>query len=498
MNKTFYYLTASAIALSGCNSGASNGSIATSNGDMPNLLVIHTDEHSFRTLSCYQELLPQSEAFVWGKDCNSTTPNIDRLAKEGAICMRYYCSTPVSTPSRSCFVTGHYPNETGAWHNELALRKDMPTFGTILRDNGYATSYVGKWHMSGGEGKYTFNVAYNGGFTDNKYMMNSGHAPFFQLDKDGEVITALNKNQVTKAIKDEYELVHMTDFFTDKTIDIINRDSKKPFAIMLSIPDPHTPDYALPEYYDKYKDIEPTMPISGSAANRAARPLWADTGKNDTDSLNVEGLKNYFGMVSHIDDSVGRLLKALDDNGVLDNTIIVFTADHGEMYGEHGRMNKGNPYEGSTRIPFVIRYPKAIKAGKVLTKSYSNVNFTPTILAMMGVDGSTTFTGVDDSSDFTSNNIKDQSRMVYLSGEENDWAAAVDDRYKLVLSLIDEPWLFDLIEDPNELTNLYNDPKYEDIARQMQKSLEERLCTSLLLRNGTKGLKAGKYSSLIF
>lgn len=112
--------------------------------EKPNLVIIHTDEHSFRTLSCYQNLMPEQEAFVWGKGCNSTTPNIDRIANEGAICMKYYCSSPVSTPSRASMITGLYPQATGAPKNGMFLSDKIPTFASILSENGYATSYVGR------------------------------------------------------------------------------------------------------------------------------------------------------------------------------------------------------------------------------------------------------------------------------------------------------------------------------------------------------------------
>ncbi len=443
----------------------------------PNLLVIHTDEHNFRTLSCYQDQLPEEQAFVWGTGNNIKTPNIDRIANEGAICMRYGATTPVSTPSRGSLVSGLYPQKNGAWVNGVALRKDVPTFASILADNGYSTSYIGKWHLDREEDddKYKFDVQYNGGFTDNRYMMNRGHSPYFEIIKDvpGEQVevNCYGKDKRPEALAGK--LIHMTDFFTNKAIDVINRDRDKPFCLMISIPDPHTPDYATGDYHTKYDDMDVQMPKTMEPKMKSKRPKWGANEKNDMATFKPEPLRQYMGMVKHIDDNVGRILQCLEDNGILDNTIVVFTSDHGDLFYEHSRMNKGNPYEASLNIPFLIRYPEKVRAGKVLTKAYVNCDFTPTILSMMEVKHNATFDGTDTSADFaTKRKPKDQHRIVNMGSSFGEWYAACDDRYKLVISKSDTPWLFDKEKDPFETINMYNKKGYEEISARLMKQLE--------------------------
>ncbi|MFI3321675.1 MAG: sulfatase-like hydrolase/transferase [Rikenellaceae bacterium] len=462
-----------------------NQSPKSGEADKPNLLIIHTDEHSFRTLSCYQNQLPESEGFVWGAGCNVKTPNIDRIAAEGAICMSYYCAAPVSTPSRAAMVSGLYSQETDAWKNDIHIRKDIPTFASILRENGYSTSYVGKWHLAGHTDQYTFDPEYDGGFTDKKFMMNKGHSPYFELDKEGNVLGAVNQNQLDKVKERGNSYIHLTDFFTDKTLDILKRDKDKPFCVMLSIPDPHTPDYARPPYHNMYDDMNPTMPESMKPEHANKRPAWALSNKNEPESFNPAPLKQYFGMVKHIDDSVGRLLSYLEEVGELDNTIVLFTSDHGEMFYEHKRMNKGNPYEAAARIPFVIRYPKSINKGTVIDKAMCNVSFTPTMLGLMGVDTDATFSGTNDAADFTSNQISDPHRICFYAASASGWVAAVDNQYKLIISTNEEPWLLDLDNDPNEYNNIYKDPKYKDVVGRLQTALKKELSEHKLVADGT-------------
>lgn len=450
----------------------------------PNLLIIHTDEHSFRTLSCYRELMSPSQASIWGEGNNVDTPNIDSIAEQGALCNNYYVSSPVCTPSRASFVTGLYPQATGAPKNGLKISQDVATFASILRDAGYSTSYVGKWHLDG-ERKYTFDVEYDAGFSDNRWMMSGGHAPYFHI-KDDEIRGISEK---IAAKQKDGEIIHLTDFFFDKTLEILERDKDQPFCVMLSIPDPHTPDYATPPYNTMFANMNPAPPETMNPEWAKQRPAWGRGGNNEADGFDAEALRQYFGMVKHIDDNVGRLLEFLDDNELARRTIIVFTSDHGDMFFEHNRRNKGVPYEASAKIPFVIRYPDKIPAGKVIRKAYVNADFTPTILGLMAVETDARFHGTNTAADFLGDEQEyvDDGRIVYYAKNGGWWVAAVNNRYKLVLDKKTEPWLFDLKSDPNEMTNQFNNPAYAAIADRFMAEL-----LAQLERYDEPGLKQNK------
>lgn len=465
------------------------GNISNAQTKKPNLIIIHTDEHSFRTLGCYRDLMPKEQAFVWGPDAKVETPNIDKIADEGVICTSYYASSPVCTPSRASLMTGLYPQATGAPKNGLHLNEDVPTFAKLLRDQGYATSYVGKWHLAG-NGNYTFNIKDNGGFDDNRYMMTGGHAPYFNIANGGFVpVQGAKLNSLLDSEKKN--LVYGTDFFTDKALEILERDKSKPFCLMVSFPNPHTPDVARPPYDKMFADMPAEMPQTMKDAKAGGLPAWAQDENNSADEkggFNVEALRNYFGMVKCIDDNVGRILKFLESNNLSDNTIIVFTSDHGDMYYEHNRVNKGVPYEASARIPFVLRYPNKIKAGKVINTAYTNIDFTPTILGIMGITAKNKFHGLNASADFLNQEkVIGTDRITYYAKSGGEWVTAVNDRYKLIIDKKEKPWLIDLKADPDELINFFTHSKYKVTVKKMQTELKKQM-----ILYGEPGLKSNR------
>ena len=440
----------------------------------PNLVIIHTDEHNLRTLGCYRKTMPVEQAFMWGKDAFVKTPNIDKLAEEGVLCENFYASSPVCTPSRASMISGLYPIATGSHQNDLPLNEDLISFAQILKDNGYATSYVGKWHLDGDD-KPGIQPERNFGFDDNRYMINRGHWKTLGEDDEGLKILDEVSPQGWALFNPEKssEKNFTTDFLVNRSLEIIERDKDKPFCLMLSIPDPHGPDKVRKPYSEMYLDMKFEKPKTAEA-NGHVLPLWnkPENGKK-TNNFHENGIAQYFGMVKCIDDNVGRLMGYLKEAGLDENTIVVFTSDHGDLMGEHGKLNKGLPYEMSARVPFVLKYPGKVKAGKQIRKAYTMADFTPSILGLMDVDHSMyTFHGVDASDDFKSDtNELEDDRIVYMTNAFGRWVAAVNKRYKLVLSPVDKPWLFDLQEDPDEMINFYNNPDYNGIAKEMEVEL---------------------------
>lgn len=438
----------------------------------PNLIVIQTDEHTFKTLGCYRKLMSEDQAFVWGRGAKVDTPHIDRIAEEGAICTNFYASSPVCTPSRASFQTGLYPISAGAPINGMAMDQNLITFAEVLRQEGYLTSYVGKWHLAGTPeiGHPYMQPGYAFGYLDRTFMFEGTHSKWVRTVKDPNGIVVDNEPP-----SPDDDAVYTTDYLVDRTLELLERDKGAPFCLMLSIPDPHGPEIAREPYRSMYQDLDLKAPATMDATILATRPKWAVGGKNESEDFDPQAVREYFGMVKCIDDNVGRILAFLDDSDLRENTIVVFTSDHGDLLFEHHRINKDLPYESSARVPFLIRYPDRIDAGKVIERAYTTADFAPTILGIMNAGRLPVADGIDDAVTFTgtAGDSQDESpRIVYMTDSPfNEWTAATDGRYKLVLSCKETPWLFDLREDPSEIINFYSDPAYQGVAERFQAEL---------------------------
>ncbi len=438
----------------------------------PNLLIIHTDEHNFRTLGCYRDLLSNAQAFVWGEGLKVETPNIDWLAQNGVLFSKCYATTPVCGPSRGSFVTGIYPQHTGVTKNDVPMHDEMITFAEILQGKGYFTGYIGKWHLDG-EGKPQWEPERNFGFKDNRYMYNRGHWKKLEDTPDGPRVASVNENGAPNYyLNGADEQSFTTDFLTNRAMEMISENKDAPFCIMLSIPDPHGPDRVRPPYDEMYTDLSFTAPSTYDKPD-AGVPSWAQ--KSNNAGINQA---QYFGMIKCIDDNVGRLIDFLRTEGLLDNTIVVFTSDHGDLRGEHHRHNKGVPLEASAKIPFIISFPQKIVKGAVVENAISTVDFAPTILELLGAKHSVKMHGTDYSKVTTDPGTRDETAdiaFVRSTGTDSDgtWIGAFTSRYKLILSTEDDPWLLDLEQDPDELINYIHEPGNEAVVKELGTELQE-------------------------
>lgn len=427
-----------------------------------NVLILYTDEHHFNTLGCYGGTVVD-------------TPNIDSIGLSGAIATRFYATTPVCSPSRACFMTGMYPTTTGITTNNIPLPDRFVTFAQVLQQQGYATGYAGKWHLAG-TAKPGWSPRPSFGFEDNRYMFNRGHWKILVDTPEGPRVGARNRRgRPTYGVAGANEQNYTTDFLTTKAIQFIRAHRDRPWCYMVSYPDPHGPNTVRAPYDRMFEPEDVVIPRTLHVPSDRA-PAWCKPNPALKERLLRRIMPPYYGMVKCIDDNVGRILRTLEELGIRQRTIIVFTSDHGDLCGEHGRLNKGVPFEGSARVPFLISAPGIIPAGTTIDMALGCVDFFPTLCGLMdlqhpvrqhlqGRDASRLFRGE------SSDNWVDYT--VIRSTSRERWIGVVTRRYKLILSHIERPWLFDLEKDPDELTNFWDAAELGTIRQVLVKRLQD-------------------------
>jgi arylsulfatase A-like enzyme len=311
-------------------------------------------------------LADQFPAYATGfaGDPQARTPNLDRLARQGARFTNAISNCPVCTPYRAMLQTGRWPLATGMIANDVRLPETEYTMGEAFRDAGYQTGYIGKWHLDGPE---------RWGFTP-PGPRRQGY--------DFWAVNNCNHNYTnTYYYRDTpqpipvsgYEPIFQTKLFKEF---LTGRDKKKPFLMQLSWGPPHPPYHLLPE------------------ALKIFRPEGIKP-RSNMQNPNLQNLADFYSQIAALDTEMGRILEALDQEGIADDTVVLFTADHGDMLGSHGKWDKQIWYEESVNVPFLLRYPRRVEAGLKLEALINAVDILPTLLSLAGLGMPRSVEGAD-------------------------------------------------------------------------------------------------------
>ena len=481
----------------------------------PNIIYIMSDDHGYQAISAYGHRL-------------NRTPNIDRLASEGAIFSRACITNSLCAPSRAVMLTGKHSFVNGKVDNVQRFNWDQESFPKLLHAAGYQTALVGKIHLDGIPQGFDYSAVL------------PGQGDYY----NPEFIVNGEKSQMSGYV------THIT---TKLALDwLTNRNKSKPFCLLYHQKAPHREWMPEPKYFREYIHKEFPEPASlfddyngrGTAAHTAEMRIfrdqnWSGDSKIYPEVMDKLGLKDpinwgrnafknnvgrmdeqqraawdsvyrpmneefekaypkmtekevahwryerymqdYLACIQSVDDGVGEVLDYLDKNGLAENTIVVYTSDQGFYLGEHGWFDKRFMYEESFRTPLLMRYPKEIKAGTKIDKLVQNLDFAPTFLDYAGVR--------------VPSDIQGESFRKLVSGQTNQWRDAVyytyyeypsihmvkrhygiaTERYKLIHFYydIDEWELYDLAKDPNEMKNVYNDPAYVEVQKDMLTRLDK-------------------------
>jgi arylsulfatase A-like enzyme len=432
----------------------------------PNIIFIMTDDHASHALSCY------------GSKINKT-PNLDRLAKEGMRFTNCFCTNSICAPSRAVILTGKYSHLNGVIDNAVEFDGSQQTFPKLLQKAGYETAIIGKWHLKSDPTGFDYwNILPGQGIYHNPVLIEMG-----QRKKHTGYVTDIITDLCLKWLKE--------------------RSGDKPFCLMYHHKAPHREWEPDDKHAKMYEDIDIPLPETFNddyktrcaAARQQEMTIEYHLNEKDLKMKPPEGLagqelkkwkyqryiKDYLRCVASVDDNVGRLLDYLDSLGLAENTIIFYTSDQGFYLGDHGWFDKRFMYEESLRMPLLVRYPKEIKAGSISNDIVLNLDFAPTFLDLADVAVPSDMQGHSIRSLLKGSTPEDWRTSMYYHYYEYPAVHSVKrhygirtKRYKLIHFYYDiDAWeLYDLEKDPNELNNLYDDPAYSDIVKQLKTELE--------------------------
>jgi choline-sulfatase len=371
--------------------------MASNNRERPlNILWLTSDQHSSHALGCYGNTVVQ-------------TPNLDRLAAQGLCFDRHFCSYPVCVPARFTMLTGLYPHHHGAFGNNTPLPLRTRTLAHHFGQAGYVTAWLGKMHPVDGQ-THGFDYYMDMGayfdylgpktrvFTYGMGAEDSGcGSPWITIHRPpGEGRSAwvpadLPRHNDTLAVRELLpEEDHFESFVARETIRFLEAYRDEPFFVTASFLKPHNPFSPPAEYAAMYRPEDMPLPAwSPEQLERLPPQLrshrYPGAGTPEGDAWLRRFLAAYYGNVGHMDACAGRILDALDRLGLADNTMVVYTTDHGELLGEHGMRGKFCFFDGSARLPLIARLPGQIPAGTRTDALVDQADFAPTFLAMAGI-----------------------------------------------------------------------------------------------------------------
>lgn len=409
------------------------------------------------------------------------TPNIDKLAKEGVNVENFFVTQSICSPSRASFLTGTYPHIHGVNQNNKHVDPDWSNYAPYsshLQKSGYETAHIGKIHMA---------------WKRDKEHIRPGFDYWFSFIGQGKYFDPkVNDNGVEMQLEG-----YMTDILTDKTIDWLKnkRDPNKPFSLNLWHKAVHEKHLPAPRHKDLYNNEDlPTPPYDTHKETFKGKPEWLRRktygfkwNKNDkipdelpeiTWPINKNKYMQLLRSLIAVDESLGEVIKTLDEMGELENTVIIYSSDNGYFMGDHTFLDKRLAYENSMRVPMIIRYPKLITKNSAIKEQCLNIDIAPTILDLAGVKKPTYMQG--ESMVKLISGKKDKSwrkSMLFEYYVDDAWpyagpnqVAVRTNKYKLIDNFLEDDIdeLYDLIKDPGEMKNLINDDNYNNIEKELR------------------------------
>ncbi len=463
-------LSAVGAAAAGCSAGRKGPPVARrEKGDRPNVLFILTDDQRWDCLSC-------------AGHPHLKTPHLDRLAAEGAHFLNMFVTTSLCSPSRASYLSGLYAHTHGVMNNFTDYPSAMTSWPMRLHQEGYETAYIGKWHMGEEDDSRRPGFDY--------WVSHRGQGKYFD--------TEFNVNGTRRVLKGYY-----THVVTDLAEAWLRRSHERPFCLIVGHKAPHTPFTPEPKYEHLFDGVDVRYPES--AFHLDDKPAWIkeriDTWHGiygpiygfrkkfpDTRPESVKDfarfVRSYWATIKSVDDSVGRLYRALEETGRLDETLIVFASDNGMFLGEHGMTDKRSMHEESIRVPMLVRYPPLVRPGTKVARQVLNIDLAPTVLDICGARPLEKVHGASWKPLLEGRPVAWRTAWYYEYNYEKQFPYTPNvrgvrtDRWKYMEYPPGGPGartykaeLYDLEKDPKELRNLIDDPRYTPVVERLKREL---------------------------
>lgn len=414
------------------------------------------------------------------------TPNLDRMAREGTYFPNAVVTSSLCSPSRATILTGQTARNHLVVDNNNSTERGLVYFPKYMQEVGYQTAFFGKWHMGDDTDEP------RPGF--DRWVSFKGQGTYWPTTPPSAVVTQLNIDGQRVPQKG-----YITDELTDYTLDWLEngRDRSKPFFLYLSHKAVHSDPLPARRHLTQYRDTTFAPPASAenSPENYEGKPRWVYEQRNtwhgidffyNADVPMADYLKYYYGALSSVDDSMGRIFSYLRENGLDKNTIVVFTSDNGFLIGDHGLIDKRNAYEASVRVPLLVWNPGSVPARAVNSARLRNLDFAPTFLDIAGAPRPPQFEGMSawdlwtgklPAADWKPGDFVYEYYWEYNFPHTPTTFAITRGNMKYIqyYGVYDRDELYDLAADPNEMHNLADQPDYAPIKQELRLALYDQL-----------------------
>ena len=416
--------------------------------------------------------------------CEVLAPNLERLQRAGTTFTNCFSNYPVCAPARGMLMSGRWPSDTGVVNNLSELEPSSSSLAAIFARDGYQTCYIGKWHLHAGPLETVDG-------NDRNIPPGPGRHGFERMN----VWTETNRHWDSvryeegtgKAVRTRgYNATLMT----DEALQFLGeRDPMRPFFLFLSLNPPHPPlDDAPPDYLDLYtgRSLSMRQNVPESMAS-GAQLVPAGAHRNHVTMTLQEQLGQYYAHISAVDAEIGRLLTKLEETDALAETLIVYTSDHGDMLGSHGKLRKGAFFRESAQVPLVLAWPGKIAAGQENEMLIGLIDIYPSLLGLCGLDVPDTARGADLSTGILAKHRTGARYVVHFSTSQDDSGFREGSRglrtpHHLYFTDGIEERLFDSVDDPLEMRDLAADSEYSNLKALLADCLRRALPPSMSIR----------------